>query len=326
MTHDKRAPGPERTRPGWVDRARTRVRFDVGLVAAVLTAASFGTSGPFAKSLLATGWTSGAIVLLRVGIAALVLIGPALVALRGRWGLVRSEIGVILAYGLVAVAGSQVAYFNAVQYLSVGVALLLEYCGTILVVLWVWLRTRRAPSQVTWLGIAFAVAGLALVLDVTGQARPDGVGVFWGLLAAVGLAVFFVTAAHDTPGLPPVVVAALGMVVGAVALAVAGLVRLVPMTFRTADVRMGGANLPWWLAVGELAIIAAAAAYLLGTFAARRLGSTVSSFVGLSEVLFAIVFAWLLLGELPRAIQLVGGVLIVGGVVTVRAGELRRDR
>ncbi|MEO9153741.1 MAG: DMT family transporter [Lapillicoccus sp.] len=326
LTHDKRAPGPERTRPGWVDRARTRVRFDVGLVAAVLTAASFGTSGPFAKSLLATGWTSGAIVLLRVGIAALVLIGPALVALRGRWGLVRSEIGVILAYGLVAVAGSQVAYFNAVQYLSVGVALLLEYCGTILVVLWVWLRTRRAPSQVTWLGIAFAVAGLALVLDVTGQARPDGVGVFWGLLAAVGLAVFFVTAAHDTPGLPPVVVAALGMVVGAVALAVAGLVRLVPMTFRTADVRMGGANLPWWLAVGELAIIAAAAAYLLGTFAARRLGSTVSSFVGLSEVLFAIVFAWLLLGELPRAIQLVGGVLIVGGVVTVRAGELRRDR
>lgn len=305
---------------------RAGFRPDIGLVAAVLTAASFGTSGPFAKALLETGWTSGAIVLLRVGIAALVLIGPALVALRGRWGVVRSEIGMILAYGLVAVAGCQVAYFNAVQHLSVGVALLLEYCGTILVVLWVWLRTRRAPARLTWAGIAVAVVGLGLVLDITGQSRPAPIGVLWGLLAAVGLAVFYVAAARDTPGLPPVAVAALGMGIGTVALAVLGLARIVPMSFATTNVRVGGGGIPWWLAIGELALIAAAAAYLLGTFAARRLGSTISSFVGLSEVLFAIVFAWLLLGELPHLVQLAGGVLIVGGVIAVRAGELRRDR
>jgi len=299
---------------------------DVGLVAAILTAASFGTSGPFAKALLTTGWSSGAIVLLRVGIAALVLIGPAVVALRGRWGAVRSELGMILAYGLVAVAGCQVAYFNAVQHLSVGVALLLEYCGTILVVLWVWLRTRRAPTGLTWAGVAVAVVGLGFVLDITGQSRPDPVGVFWGLLAAVGLAVFYVSAARNSGGLPSVAVAALGMGIGAVTLAVLGVARVLPMTFATQDVRVGGADLPWWLAIGELALIAAAAAYLLGTFAARRLGSTVASFVGLSEVLFAIVFAWLLLGELPHPVQLLGGVLIVGGVVAVRSGELRRER
>ena len=33
-----------------------------------------------------------------------------------------------------------------------------------------------------------------------------------------------------------------------------------------------------------------------------------ASFVGLSEVLFAILFAWVLLGELPGLIQLAGGV------------------
>lgn len=319
------APGPGSV-PVGVRLRHRGARLDVGLVAAVLTAASFGTSGPFAKALLTTGWTSGAIVLLRVGIAALVLLGPAIVALRGRWGVVRSELRMILAYGLIAVAGCQVAYFNAVQHLSVGVALLLEYCGTILVVLWVWLRTRRAPSGLTWVGIAVAVVGLGLVLDLAGQSRPDPVGVFWGLLAAVGLAVFYVSAARDIPGLPAVAVAALGMGIGAVTLAVLGVARILPMTFHTNDVRVGGSDIPWWLAVGELALIAAAAAYLLGTFAARRLGSTVSSFVGLSEVLFAIVFAWLLLGELPHPVQLVGGVLIVGGVIVVRAGELRRER
>lgn len=317
------APGQGPARGRLQDRG---ARLDIGLVAAVLAAASFGTSGPFAKALLTTGWSSGAIVLLRVGLAALVLLGPALVALRGRWGVVRSEIGMILAYGLIAVAGCQVAYFNAVQHLSVGVALLLEYCGTILVVLWVWLRTRRAPSRLTWAGIAVAVVGLGLVLDLAGQSRPDPVGVFWGLLAAVGLAVFYVAAARDTPGLPAIAVAALGMGIGAVTLAALGVARILPMTFATRDVHVSGADIPWWLAVGELALVAAAAAYLLGTFAARRLGSTVSSFFGLSEVLFAILFAWLLLGELPHPVQLVGGVLVVGGVIAVRAGELRRDR
>jgi len=61
-------------------------------------------------------------------------------------------------------------------------------------------------------------------------------------------------------------------------------------------------------------------AYLLGTVAARRLGAGVASFVGLTEVLFAVLFAWLLLGELPAPVQLAGGVLIIGGVAAVRRG------
>jgi len=60
--------------------------------------------------------------------------------------------------------------------------------------------------------------------------------------------------------------------------------------------------------------------------AARSLGSKVASFVSLTEVLFAVIWAWLLLGELPGPIQLLGGLLIVGGVVLVRVDELRGDR
>src|SRR6478735_12392525 len=148
-------------------------RADLGLVAAVVTAAAFGTSGPFAKALLTTGWSSGAIVLLRVGIAALVLAVPAVLACLGRWPVVRANLPVILVFGLVAVAGCHVAYFNAVGALSVGVAELLEYSGTVLVVLWVWLRTRRAPSRLTLIGAVVALAGLALVLDIAGQTPPD---------------------------------------------------------------------------------------------------------------------------------------------------------
>lgn len=297
----------------------------MGLWFALASAATFATSGPFAKSLLVEGWSSGAIVLLRVAGAAIALAVPTALAMRGRWHLLRRNLWHVLAYGAIAVAGCQVSYFYAVQRLDVGVALLLEYLGVVLVVLWVWVTTRRAPAALTGVGVLLAILGLVLVLDLTGQSRPDLVGVMWGLVAATGLATYFVVAAHESD-LPPLALAGLGLAVGAVALAVLGAVRILPMTFVATEVTMRGASFPWWAAIAELALVAAAAAYLLGTFAARRLGSTIASFVGLTEVLFAVLFAWLLLGELPGLMQLAGGLLILGGVVAVRAGELRRAR
>ncbi|HEV7148345.1 MAG TPA: DMT family transporter [Pedococcus sp.] len=297
----------------------------LGLWLALASAATFGSSGPFAKSLLVEGWSSGAVVLLRVSGATLVLAVPTLLALRGRWQVVRGSLPTILAYGAVAVAGCQVAYFHAVQRLDVGVALLLEYLGIVLVVLFVWVRTRRAPSALTGLGVLLALLGLGLVLDLAGHSRPDLVGVAWGLVAATGLATFFVLAAEES-ALPPVALAGLGMGTGAVVLGLLGAVGVIPLTVGHGRVTLMGHHAPWWLAVAELAVVAAAAAYLLGVTAARMLGSTVASFVGLTEVLFAVLFAWLLLGELPGLMQLAGGACIVAGVAAVRLGELRRAR
>ena len=73
----------------------------------------------------------------------------------------------------------------------------------------------------------------------------------------------------------------------------------------------------------ELAAIAAATAYVTGIVATRVLGAKLASFVGLSEVMFAVLFAWVLLGELPRPVQLVGGLFILAGVVAVRAEQVR---
>jgi drug/metabolite transporter (DMT)-like permease len=190
----------------------------------------------------------------------------------------------------------------------------------------VWLRTRRAPPRLTLLGGATALLGLGFVLDIAGQTLPDLVGVMWGLLAAVGLATYFAASTHGDGGLPPVTLAGFGMGVGALALAGLGAVGLLPMHFETQDVAVAGQALHWWVAIAELAVVAAALAYLLGTYAARALGATVASFVGLSEVLFAILFAWLLLAELPSLVQLVGGALVIAGVVAVRLGERTSSR
>jgi drug/metabolite transporter (DMT)-like permease len=246
------------------------------------------------------------------------------VLLRGRWHLLRRNAVLLLTYGVVAVAAVQLAFFTAVSTLSVGVALLLEYLGVVLVVLWLWARHGRRPRRWTVVGIVLAVVGLVLVLDVLGGMRVDGVGVLWALAAAVGLAAFFVLSARTGTGLPPLVMAAGGLVVGGVSLVLAGLVGVVPMTAATADVVLAGRTAPWWVPVAGLSLVAAAFAYASGVAATRRLGSKVASFVGLTEVLFSLLFAWLLLGELPLPVQLLGGAFVVAGVVAVRYDELTR--
>jgi drug/metabolite transporter (DMT)-like permease len=67
--------------------------------------------------------------------------------------------------------------------------------------------------------------------------------------------------------------------------------------------------------------VTAAVSYTTGIAAIRRLGSRLASFVALTEVLAGVVWAWLLLDELPRPVQLLGGVLILAGVVAVKLGE-----
>jgi drug/metabolite transporter (DMT)-like permease len=312
--------------PELTGRAGPNQRLGVGVWLALVSAASFGTSGAFAKSLLDTGWSPGAAVTVRIAGAALALLVPAAIALRGRWHLVRRNAGLVTAYGLTAMAACQLFFFNAVTTLSIGVALLLEYLGVVLVVLWLWARHGQRPRRWTLLGIVLSVGGLALVLDVTGGMRVDLGGVLWGLGAAVGLATYFVLSARETTGLPPMVMAAGGMVVAAAALALAGLVGMMPMAFSTRDVVLADAELPWFVPVVLLSLVAAALSYATGIAATRRLGSKVASFVGLTEVMFSVLFAWLLVGELPLVVQLVGGVLIVAGVVAVRYDELTGAR
>ncbi len=299
-------------------------RARVGLGFAVLAAASFGLSGSLASGLLDAGWSPAALVLVRLAIGALALSAPALVALRGRWYLLRANAGFLLAFGLVAGAGAQFAYFNAVDRMPVAIAILIEYAAPVAVVGWLWARHRQVPSRLTVTGAAVAIAGLLLVLDIFSVGSVDGIGVLWALGGMVGCAVFFVLSSGDDNGVPPIVLAAGGLVVGSIGLGLAGVVGLVGMSAGTADATYNGVDVPWWLPVLALGVVTAGVSYLSGILASRALGARLASFVALLEVLFSVVFAWALLGELPGTIQLLGGVLLLVGVVVVRVGEPSR--
>ena len=311
VTHDGRLAGTGSGASGTIS----------GLGFALASALSFGLSGALARGLLDTGWSPGTVTLTRIGLAALLVAPFGLAALRGRWHLLGRSAGTILGYGTFAVAGAQFCFFSAVQYMQVAPALLIEFTAPVAVVLWLWLRHGQRPSRVTVLGIVLAVVGLVLVVGLVSGAQVSVAGVLWALGAMVGCSVYFLLSADDGRGLPPLTLAAGGLVVGAALLGLLSAAGRLPMAVAEVPAADNGGEIESWIPLVLLGLVTAAMAYTLGIAAIRRLGSRLASFVGLTEVLAALGWAWLLLAELPTSLQLLGALLIVLGVIAVKLGE-----
>lgn len=291
----------------------------VGLGAALVSAAAFGGSGAFSAGMFESGWSPAAAVIARVGLSALLLAVPCLLVVRRRPRPTRRQLRQIVVFGVAGIAVVQLCYFSAITHLSVGVALLIEYLAPVLLVGWAWARQGRTPGRRTLVGTALASVGLVLVLDLFGPQRVSLVGVLWATGAALGLVVYFLVSADVDVDVPPLVLTTGGLAVAAVTLGGLAAVGVLPFAATTHPVTLAGGVVPWWVPVAGLAIVAGALAYTSGIVAARRLGPTLASFVGLTEVLFAVVFAWALLGQALQPLQLVGGAVILVGVALVRA-------
>jgi len=302
--------------------------FRLGLLLAVGSALSFGSSGPFAKALMEAGWTPTAAVVARLAGGALVMAIFATIV-RPNW--VREALShakTVVLYGVIPIAGAQLFYYCAVSHLSVGVALLLEYTAPILVVAYVWVTTRRRPTNLTLAGVALAIAGIMLVLDVFGDdVHINLIGVAWALGAAVCAACYFVMSAKasnssdDSDSVNPITLAAAGLVVGAAAVTLLGVVGIMPLTFTTNDTVIAGLTTSWVVPVIALGVVATAVAYTLGIMGIAQLRPRFASLVGLSEVMFAVLAAWVLLGEAMTPIQAIGGIIVLAGLALARQGD-----
>src|SRR5699024_9952125 len=153
-------------------------------------------------------------------------------ALRGRWDEVLRHWRTVVTYGLVSMAGVQGFYFVAVEHLTVAVALLLEMTAPMLIVFWLWARTRTRPATVTFIGVVVSMIGLLL-------------GVVMAVAAAVCLASYFLGSAKATLALPPVALTGLGMGIGSLAMSLIVLAGIMPAGAAFGDVDFGGIAMSW---------------------------------------------------------------------------------
>ncbi|WP_394551608.1 DMT family transporter [Agromyces sp. MMS24-JH15] len=294
----------------------------LGILLGLAAGLAFGAGGAVVKPVLEAGWTPGAAVFTRIAVAAVLLTIPALVALkfdlrplwRAKW--------IVLLYGLVAVAGVQFAFYASLERIPVSTTLLIEYLAPIALVLFAWVRTRRLPQRVVLAGSVLAIIGLVLVIGPgmvgSGGGSLDPLGLLFALVAMIGVCVYYALGERAGDALPPIALVAAGFWVGAIALAVLGATGLLPMHAEFGDVDFLGGTAPAMVPLLVVGLVSTAFAYVAGIAAIGMLGSRLAAFLGLSEVVFAGVIGWVLLGEALSPLQLLGGAAILGGIVLVR--------
>ncbi|WP_067472153.1 EamA family transporter [Actinomadura hibisca] len=302
--------------------ARTRAW---GLGFAVVSSICFGASGPFGKALIHAGLTPLQAVWLRIAGAALVLV-PLVLLLRGRAAArtTARHFPVLAAYGLTGVAGCQALYFVAASRLPVGIAILLEFTGPILVLAWLRLVRRAPVHRTAVLGVLVAMAGLALVVQVWNGLALDALGLAAGLGAAACQAAYFLLVDRVAGEVDPLVLTAAGSLVAAVTLTALAAPWALPWQVLPAAVPVGGGTAPGWLLAAWIILVSTVLAYLTGVAAVHRLSAQVAGAICYTEAVAATLLAWAALGERLTPVQLTGGAIVLAGAFIAQRAVVER--
>ncbi|MCW2945640.1 MAG: protein of unknown function transrane [Actinoallomurus sp.] len=285
-----------------------------GLGFGIVSSIAFGTSGPFGKALINAGYSPLQASWTRVAGATVVLV-PLVLVLRGRAAgrAARRRWPLLVLYGVMGVAGCQSFYFIAASRLPVGVAILLEFTGPVLVVGWTRFVRRAPVPRTAALGVGIALVGLACVVEVWSGLALDPLGVLAGLGAAACQAAFFLLVDRVSGEIDPLVMTAAGSVVAAVVLAAIAPPWNIPWHLLTTAVAVGDGTSPGWFLAVWLILVSTVTAYLTSVAAVHRLSAPVAGAVAYVEAVAAALFAWVILGEHLTAVQLTGGVIVLAG-------------
>ena len=299
-------------------------RRGAGVLFGVSSSVCFSASGTFAKALTDGGFSALQATWLRIAGAAAVLLVVTL-ALRGPGGfreLARSGAalrGVVL-FGLIAVALCQAMYFVAASRLPVGIAILMEFAGPALVVVYQRLVRRRAVRRSAFLGIAMAMVGLCCVVEIWSGLSLDTLGLACGVGTAVGNAAYFLIIDRLTGAADPLVISTGGMCVACVVLLPIAMPWDTPWHRLTANLVLGRHDVPGWAVAAALVVVSTVVSYVLGGMAVQRLSAPVAAALAYVEPISACVIAWVLLGQSLGAVQITGGVVVLlGAFIAQRA-------
>jgi drug/metabolite transporter (DMT)-like permease len=235
----------------------------------------------------------------------------------------------ITGLGIVGFAGVQWTYNVAINRLPLGIALLLEYLGPVLVVLWVRFARREHVHPRMWPALVLAVGGLAVVSQVWQGMTLDGLGVTMALGAAVCFAAYFLLGEHmGSDDVSAEVGGPLHVILWAFAAATV-MMNLVQPAW-TADAlgnevsmlgRFADTAIPSWGAMAWVVLLGTVAPFFLLLLALRVLSATVVSVVAMLEPVVAGLVGWVWFAETLNPVQLVGMAAVLAGIVLAQTAR-----
>lgn len=275
----------------------------------VLCAVLWSSSGLFIKL---TRWQPLSILCLRSLFAAAVLL--TFLALRRRAGMqdasLRSPLTRLEIIGALCYFGTQFAFVTSTKLTTAANAIFLQYTAPLYVLLFGWLFLRERPRRADWLTMPLVFAGLLLFLGegftLSGDIRGDLLAAFSGVLLA-GMMI-----ATRGQGALPARTFLLGMAAGALI----GLPSLLRETFAPADFAM----------VAYLGVFQMGLALVFYSLAIVHVPALEATLILTLEPVLNPVWVFLVIGEKPGPLALIGGVLVVAAVVGRAALGAREAR
>lgn len=239
-------------------------------------------------------------------------------SIRSSWPLLRRHWRLMLALGATGFAGFQTLVYVALQTTTATNAILVLSLAPITILLGSGLIGLERITTRQVVGAPISILGACVVIT---RGDPQGIiaqgfnsGDLW-MVAAVALWTVYALLLRRRPaGLPPSVT-----LLASIVAALAAMIPLLPFA-SIPDASL--ATLPALLSIGYIVVGSSTVAFLLFSYGASQVGpARAGQFVHLMPV-FGAFLAFVVLGEVPTAAQLVGAVLVLSGIAVVEGAAL----
>jgi drug/metabolite transporter (DMT)-like permease len=276
---------------------------------ALLVGATFIALSPIFVRLTDVGPTASAFW--RVALA-VPLLWP-LLALSGRARPAAINGKLLLAAGF-AFAGDLAFWHWSIRFTSVANSTLLANLASLFVTLAVWLFWRQRPSGLFAIGLATALAGVAMLVRTSLAFSPTAIlGDALGVVTAVFYAAYILAVKEVRDR------GAATLYVMAVTTTLTALL-LLPVALASGEALVPASASGWLVLIG-LAWISHCAGQGLIAYSLAHLPAAFSSVSLLFQPVMAAIFAWLVLSEPLAPLQITGGLVVLAGIYLARRGS-----
>jgi len=297
----------------------------VGYAMAAGAAALWAVNGAVVKVILASGISSFRLSEVRMtGAVAgfvLVLLATAPERLRVR----RRELPFLVLWGIGGLVSVQLFYFLAIHRLAIGIALLIEYVAPLFVAIWARYVFHEHVRRRIWLALAFALVGLALIVDVGHGGTISTTGLVFAFCSMGSYVLYLLLAEHGLGDRDAVSLLTWGFAFGALFWCVVSPWWSFPTRRVGANVSLLGhlsnRHLPVWALIVFMIVLGTIIPFFLLVSALRHLPATRVGIIAMLEPVGATIVAWAWLDESLGTLQLVGAAIVLGGIVLAQTAR-----
>ena len=290
----------------------------LGYAMVALAATLFAVNGTVSKVILGSGIDAEQLTEIRCAGALIGLVLVAVVTRPSSLRLRRSELPVIVALGVVGLALVQWSYFFAIHRLEIGIALVVQFVGPILVALWARFVYGEDVRARIWVALALAITGLTLIVEIWQADRPDAAGLAAAALAAVTYAAYILLAERGVRRRDAISLSAWGFFFATLFWSLVAPWWNFPAGRVDDSVSLLGhlssSHLPTWALMAWMVVLGTIVPFALVVAALRRISATRVGITAMLEPVLAIVIAWAWLGETLDPLQVSGAAVTLAGV------------